>query len=72
MTDHHIRRRCSDLPNSLEDTMKSKYLLWLFALLLTVSFTSVSFAQDKEKQQKLYDRNTYEQIGTSMKILDNI
>ena len=32
--------------------MKSKYLLWLFALLLTVSFTSVSFAQDKEKQQK--------------------
>lgn len=52
MTDHHIRRRCSNLPNSLEDTMKSKYLLWLFALLLTVSFTSVSFAQNQEKQQK--------------------
>lgn len=32
--------------------MKSKYLLWLFALLLTVSLTGVSFAQDKEKQQK--------------------
>ncbi len=32
--------------------MKSKYLLWLFALLLTVNFTSVAFAQDKEKQLK--------------------
>lgn len=52
MTDHHIRRRCSKLPNSQEDIMKSKYLLWLFALLLMVSFTSASFAQDKEKQQK--------------------
>jgi Spy/CpxP family protein refolding chaperone len=32
--------------------MKSKHLLWLFALLLMVSFSSVTFAQEKEKPQK--------------------
>jgi len=32
--------------------MKSRHLVWLFALLLMVSFTSVSFAQDQEKSQK--------------------